>query len=119
MHGGFVWKTMEGIDHQKINDGGEKDGLEPTQEGISNEGSKYGQETRHTNPDVDILSRCRNRLVEFVCEVCDEVPRHAKEHKSLSHLNNCMQFYIIRTSEKGDRGSKMKIKGGGGGMAYR
>lgn len=96
MHEGFVWKKMEGkqgerLLYQKINARGEKDGLVATEEGISNEGSKYRQDTRHTNPHVDIFCRCRNRLMEFVCEVCNEVPHHAKESKSLSHLDNCNQ----------------------------
>lgn len=77
--------------YREEDEGGDKDGLEATQVGIGNEGSELGEECWDANPGVDILSGGNGGLMEFFCEVGDEVTRHTVERKTLCYLNNCKQ----------------------------
>ena len=72
-----------------INEGSHNDSLEPSEIGVSNEGSNYGEHTRYTNPSVYILSCCGGGFMELICEVHDEVTGQANECESLCHFNNC------------------------------
>ena len=74
--------------YQEKDERGDNNGVETTQVGISDEGTKYREECWDANPSVDILSCSGQWLVEFICEVRDEVTSEAIVGKALSHFNN-------------------------------
>ena len=86
----YLLNTLH-ITYHKINDWSQKDCVEPTEQWIRDKGCKQRDYIGYASPSVDILSRCGDRLVKFICEVCDEVCSQAKESKSLCYFNNCKQ----------------------------
>jgi hypothetical protein len=85
--------------YRAVNDGGDKDGPEPAEEGVGGEGSKYGEEIRDADPSVHNLHRHGGGLVEFICEVREEVASQPTESKSLRHFNDCKHIIIKRSKE--------------------
>lgn len=92
---------MEEIYHE-INRGGENDGLEATEVGIGYHGPNQREKRRHTHPQVDVLGSHGCRLVEFICEVHDEISSQAIKCKSLCYLHNCTSHiaYIYKSIRK-------------------
>ena len=74
--------------YQEKDDRGDNNGVETAQVGISDEGTEYREKGWDANPSVDILSCSGQWLVEFICEVRDEVTSEAIVGKALSHFNN-------------------------------
>lgn len=91
-------KGGRGYIYRAVNDGGGKDGPEPTEKGVGGEGSKYREEIRYTDPGVHNLHGRRGRLVEVIREVRDEVARQPTKSKSLRHFNDCK--HIIKPSKE-------------------
>ena len=66
----------------------EANGPEAAEEGVSDEGAEEREERSDADPCVVVVSGGWSRLVQFVCEVHDQISIQALEGKPLGHLHN-------------------------------